>query len=57
MPFSALRSTVFGREVNATPIDLASIRGVGLYMADGLDGAFRLEVDYIQTYGAGEEEW
>jgi len=29
------------------------IRGVGLYMADGQDGPFRLEVDYIRAYGAG----
>ena len=54
VPFSTLRSTIFGREVNAAPIDLARIRGVGLYMADGKDGPFRLEVDYIRAYGAAE---
>jgi len=55
VPFSVLRSTVFGRAVNAPPIDLARIRSVGLYMADGRDGPFRLEVDYVRAYGAGEE--
>ncbi len=55
VPFSALRSTIFGRVVNAPPIDIAGIRGVGLYMADGQDGPFRLEVDYIKAYGAGEK--
>jgi len=40
--------------VKAPPIDLAGIQGVGLYMADGKDGPFRLEVDYIRAYGAGE---
>lgn len=55
VPFSSLQSTIFGRVVNAPPIDLASIRGVGLYIADGKDGPFRLEVDYIRAYGAGAE--
>lgn len=55
VPFSALRSTIFGRAVNAPAIDVARIRGLGLYMADGQDGAFRLEVDYVRSYGAGTE--
>lgn len=55
VPFSTLRSTIFGREVNAPPINVARIRGMGLYMADGKDGAFRLEVDYVRSYGAGTE--
>ena len=55
VPFSALRSTIFGREVNAPPIDAAQIRGVGLYMADAKDGPFRLEVDYVRSYGPGDE--
>ncbi len=55
VPFTTLRNTVFGRTVNAPPIDLARIRGVGLYIADGQDGPFRLEVDYIRAYGAGEQ--
>jgi hypothetical protein len=41
--------------VNAPPIDLAKIRGVGLYIADGRDGPFRLEVDYIRSYGVAEK--
>ncbi len=53
VPFRALRSTIFGQPVNAPPLDLARVRGVGLYMADGQDGPFRLEVDYIRSYGAG----
>jgi NADH dehydrogenase [ubiquinone] 1 alpha subcomplex assembly factor 1 len=55
VPFSALRNTVFGQAVNAPPIDLARIQGVGLYIADGRDGPFRLEVDFIRAYGASEE--
>lgn len=55
VPFSALRSTIFGRAVNAPFIDVARIRSMGLYMADGQDGPFRLEVDYVRSYGAGRD--
>ena len=55
VPFSALRSTIFGREVDASPIDLARIQSIGIYMADGLDGAFRLEVDFIRAVGGDGE--
>lgn len=56
VPFSVLRSTIFGREVNAAPIDLSRIRGVGIYIADGQDGPFQLEVDYIRAYGERPED-
>ena len=54
VPFDALRSTIHGRSVNAPPMDLKHIRGVGLFIADGQDGPFRLEVDQIAAYGADE---
>lgn len=54
VPFAALRSTIFGRAVNAPPLDPERIRSVGLYIVDGRDGPFWLEVDYIKAYGAGE---
>lgn len=52
VPFSTLRSTMHGQVVNAPPIDLQSVVGVGFYIVDGQDGPFRLEVDYITAYGA-----
>jgi NADH dehydrogenase [ubiquinone] 1 alpha subcomplex assembly factor 1 len=52
VPFSVLRSTVFGRVVSAPPLNAARIRSVGLFMADRQDGAFALEVDYILAYGS-----
>jgi hypothetical protein len=55
IPFSALRNSVFGQMVNAPPINLANIQSVGLYILDGQDGPFRLEVDFIRTYSASEE--
>lgn len=54
VPFSTLRSTMHGQVVDAPPIDLERIVGVGLYIVDGQDGPFRLEVDHIAAYGAGE---
>ncbi|MBO6575172.1 MAG: CIA30 family protein [Rhodothermales bacterium] len=50
VPFSSLQASVFGRPVNPSPIDPAGIRGFGLYIADGIDGAFGLEVDSIRAY-------
>jgi NADH dehydrogenase [ubiquinone] 1 alpha subcomplex assembly factor 1 len=50
VPFSALKSTIFGQAVNAPPFDPSRVQSVGLYMADGQDGAFRLEVDYVRGY-------
>lgn len=52
VPFSALRSTFRGEPVNTPPLDPARIQRLGLYMADGQDGPFRLEVDFIRSYGA-----
>jgi NADH dehydrogenase [ubiquinone] 1 alpha subcomplex assembly factor 1 len=54
VPFATLRSSIFGNAVTAPPIDLGQIRSVGLYILDGRDGAFWLEVDYIRAYGMGE---
>lgn len=55
VPFSSLRTTVFGRPVSAPDIDLSTIRRVGLYILDGIDGSFRLEVDAINAYRAVDE--
>jgi hypothetical protein len=55
VPFSALRTTVFGEPVSAPPVELTDVRGVGLYILDGIDGPFRLEVDAIRAYRADEE--
>ena len=54
VPFRALRASIFGQPVSAPPIDLARIRSVGLYMLDGKDGPFRVEVDVVRTYREGQ---
>jgi len=54
VPFRAFRSSVFGQAVNAPPVNLARIQSVGIYILDGQDGPFRLEVDFIRTYRADQ---
>lgn len=50
VPFSSLQSSIFGQRVNVAPINLSRIVGVGIYIADGQDGDFSLEVDHIRAY-------
>lgn len=50
VPFSAFRSSIFGQRVDAGPVDVSRIRAVGLYILDGKDGPFELEVDEIRVY-------
>lgn len=50
VPFADLETSVFGEPVEADPLDAASIEALGLYIIDGQDGPFRLEVDWIRAY-------
>ncbi|WP_147307705.1 CIA30 family protein [Wenzhouxiangella sediminis] len=52
VPFSALRATIFGRRVDAPPVDLSEIERIGFYILDGRDGPFELEVEFIRAYRA-----
>ena len=44
VPFSALRATVFGRDVRGGEFDRGDIREIGLIIADGVDGSFSIDV-------------
>ena len=55
VPFSSLGSTVFGRLVQAPDIDLGAVQGFSLFIVDGIDGPFALEIDEIRAY-QGEED-
>lgn len=50
IPFDNLQTTIFGRPVSASPVDLANVQQIGLYILDGIDGPFRLDVDEIRAY-------
>ncbi len=50
VPFSDLRATVMGEPVQAETIDPENLRSIGFYILDGIDGPFRLEVDYVRAY-------
>ena len=49
-PWSAFETSVFGEPYDAAPLDPAAIQAFGLYIIDGQDGPFRLEVDEIRAY-------
>ncbi len=50
IPFQSLNTTVFGRRVSARTFDPSRVRQVALFIADGQDGPFELEVDEIRVY-------
>ena len=49
VPFSSLKATVHGEPVDAEPLALDAVESIALYIADGKDGPFRLEVDWIRA--------
>lgn len=50
VPFDSLEQSAHGEPVRAGPLDLSAVRSLGIYIADGKDGPFRLEVDWIRAY-------
>ncbi|MEM1042555.1 MAG: CIA30 family protein [Bacteroidota bacterium] len=50
VPFAAPTARAHGERVTIAPLDLAAMRSIGLYIIDGQDGLFRLEVDWIRAY-------
>ncbi|MEM6783960.1 MAG: CIA30 family protein [Bacteroidota bacterium] len=50
LPFSAFRATRFGQVVDDRQLDPATIQTLGLYIFDGQDGPFEIEVDHIAVY-------
>lgn len=47
--FDDLDTSVFGRQVNAKPLAPEAIQSVGIYIIDGIDGPFEVEVDWIRA--------
>lgn len=47
--YSRLEPSVFGRAVDAPPFDPSTAREIGIIIADGADGDFSLDVDWIDV--------
>jgi hypothetical protein len=49
VPFSSLTATAHGDPVQVGPLSLDAVQSLALYIADGQDGPFELEVDWIRA--------
>ena len=47
--FADLETTAHGEPVTVDALDLSAVRSLGIYIIDGNDGPFRLEVDWIRA--------
>lgn len=54
VPFASLRASAHGERVQVDPLDRSAVESVGIYIIDGRDGPFRLEVDWIRAYREAE---
>jgi len=50
VPFASLEESAHGEPVSAEPLDPSAVQSIGIYIIDGNDGPFRLEVDWIRAY-------
>lgn len=50
VPFASLEESAHGEPVNVAPLELSAVKSIGIYIIDGNDGPFRLEVDWIRAY-------
>jgi len=48
VPFEQLKGTILGRALRGAKFDRREIVEMGIILADGRDGPFRLDVDWIQ---------
>jgi len=54
VPFDSLQETAYGEPVRVDPLDRSALQSIGIYIIDGQDGPFRLEVDWIRAYREAE---
>ncbi|MGC6488422.1 MAG: CIA30 family protein [Planctomycetota bacterium] len=52
VPYSALRPTWRGRNLDLPPVDPTKVDELGLSIDDKIDGPFRIEIQQFATYGA-----
>jgi len=54
VPFDSLEESAHGEPVSPGPLDLSDVKSIGIYIIDGKDGPFRLEIDWIRAYREAE---
>jgi hypothetical protein len=54
VPFASLETSAHGEPVRAAPLDRSAVQSIGIYIIDGNDGPFRLEVDWMRAYREAE---
>ncbi|MEM1270419.1 MAG: CIA30 family protein [Bacteroidota bacterium] len=54
IPFASLQPSVHGEPVRTDALDLSAIESIGVYISDGNDGPFWLEIDAISAYREAE---
>jgi NADH dehydrogenase [ubiquinone] 1 alpha subcomplex assembly factor 1 len=52
VPFNDLKPSVFGRPVRGAKFDPSKVQSIGIILADGQDGPFRLQVESMEVCGA-----
>ena len=50
VPFDALEASAHGEPVSVGPLDRSAVQSIGIYIIDGQDGPFRLEIDWVRAY-------
>jgi NADH dehydrogenase [ubiquinone] 1 alpha subcomplex assembly factor 1 len=55
VPFTGFAGTWRGRDLPDKIFDPSKIRRLGLQLADNREGPFELQVDWIRTYGGGND--
>lgn len=53
--FDDIQVSVHGEPVDAPPFDPSALQSIGIYIIDGQDGPFELEVDWIRTTRDGDD--
>lgn len=50
IPFERLEASIIGQPVSAPMLDAGEVQRIGIFIADGIDGDFWLEVDQMTAY-------
>ena len=50
VPFDSLEESAHGEPVSPGPLDISAVKSIGIYVIDGKDGPFRLEMDWVRAY-------